>query len=50
MKLTKKTTTKSIWYPKGKRPIVFTKQEKDSKSFYEAMNVKTGKEHIQTSN
>lgn len=49
MKLTKETTTKSVWYPKSKRPIVFTKQEKKSKSFYGALNVKTGKEHIQAS-
>lgn len=44
-KLRRETTTKSIWYLKGKRPIIFTKQEKKSKSFYGALNVKTGKEH-----
>lgn len=46
LKLTKETTTKSVWYPKNKRPIVLTKQEKQSKSFYGALNVETGKELI----
>lgn len=44
--MTKETTTKSVWYHKGERPIVHTKYQKGSKSFYGALNVKTGKEHI----
>ena len=30
----------------GKKPVVYTKYQKGSKSFYGALNVKTGKEHI----
>lgn len=39
-------TTKPVWSKKGKQPIVLFKGIKKSKSFYGALNVKTGKEIV----
>ena len=35
-----------IWYPKGKQPTIAVEQEKETVSFYGAVNVATGKEVV----
>ncbi len=44
MNLNQETTTKNIWYRKGKEPLVEAKRKGESQSFYGALNLKTGKE------
>ena len=38
-----------MWYQKGKKPIIKTTGERKKKSFYGALNLKTGKVHIHVS-
>lgn len=35
-----------VWYKKGEQPVIKTTGNKKSKSFYGALNLKTGKVHI----
>jgi transposase len=44
MNLNQETTTKNIWYRKGKEPLVEAKRKGESQSFYGALNLRTGKE------
>lgn len=44
MNLNQETTTKHIWYRKGKEPLVEAKRKGESQSFYGALNLKSGKE------
>jgi len=44
-RLEEKPGLKIVWYPKGKRPVIKISTSKKAKSFYGALNVKTGKEH-----
>ena len=44
MHLNQQTTTKNIWYRRGKEPLVEAKRKGESQGFYGALNLKTGKE------
>lgn len=46
-RIEEKAGIKPVWYPKGKQPIIKVNTSKKAKSFYGALNVKTGQEHAQ---
>lgn len=43
MNLNQETKTKNIWYFKDREPVVEAKRKGESKSFYGALNMRTGK-------
>lgn len=42
----RESSIKSIWYRKGTYPTIKVDQKKEGRSFYGALDVKTGKDHV----
>lgn len=45
-RVTRESSLKSIWYQKGEYPQIRVDQKKEGKSFYGALDVKTGRCHL----